>query len=96
MVVFHNATQSVLLRIFYPCISQRIVFNQKVFYASSYYLQVGDIVRVEDNEPFPCDLVMLSSSDDQGQCSITTANLDGETNLKVTALQTNNILAFRC
>lgn len=40
-------------------------------------------MRVEDNEPFPCDLVLLSSSDDQGQCSITTANLDGETNLKV-------------
>ena len=45
--------------------------------------QVGDIVRVQINEEFPCDLVMLSSSDPEGKCYITTANLDGETNLKV-------------
>ena len=31
----------------------------------------------------PCDLVLLSSSDRDGRCYITTANLDGETNLKV-------------
>ena len=28
-------------------------------------------------------MVMLSSHDSEGECSITTANLDGETNLKV-------------
>ncbi|XP_046552884.1 phospholipid-transporting ATPase IF-like isoform X2 [Haliotis rubra] len=48
----------------------------------SMHIKVGDIVKVEANEDFPCDLVMLSSSDPQGTCYITTANLDGETNLK--------------
>lgn len=45
-------------------------------------IKVGDIVRVQINEEFPCDMVMLSSSDREGNCYITTANLDGETNLK--------------
>ncbi|OWF54474.1 phospholipid-transporting ATPase IF [Mizuhopecten yessoensis] len=45
-------------------------------------IKVGDIVMVEKNQEFPCDLVMLSSYDKEGQCYVTTANLDGETNLK--------------
>lgn len=49
--------------------------------------QVGDIVKVQRNEEFPCDLVMLSSADPLGQCFVTTSNLDGETNLKVFKLQ---------
>lgn len=44
---------------------------------------MGDIVRVKQEEGFPCDLVLLSSSDVEGKCFITTANLDGETNYKV-------------
>lgn len=48
--------------------------------------QVGDIVQCRKDEEMPCDLVLLSSSDPQGECLITTANLDGETNLKVRAL----------
>lgn len=30
----------------------------------------------------PCDLVLIKSSDPNFKCHITTANLDGETNLK--------------
>ena len=44
---------------------------------------MGDILRVEEDDSFPCDLVLLSAANDEGKCFITTANLDGETNLKV-------------
>lgn len=43
---------------------------------------MGDIVRVAKNEIFPADLVLLSSDRLDGSCHVTTASLDGETNLK--------------
>ncbi|KAM4733128.1 phospholipid-transporting ATPase 11C isoform 6-T8 [Anableps anableps] len=45
-------------------------------------LKVGDIVEVEEDETFPCDLILLQSSRDDGTCFVTTASLDGESNHK--------------
>ncbi len=46
-------------------------------------IKVGDIIRCDDDDEIPCDIVLLSSSDENGECYINTANLDGEANLKV-------------
>ena len=46
-------------------------------------IKVGDIIRVESEDPFPADVVLLASSEPEGLCYIETANLDGETNLKI-------------
>ncbi|KAL2354519.1 P-type ATPase [Cryomyces antarcticus] len=46
-------------------------------------VQVGDFVRLYNEEQVPADIVVLSTSDPDGACYIETKNLDGETNLKV-------------
>lgn len=46
-------------------------------------IAVGDVVRVDSEEPLPADVVLLASSEPEGLCYIETANLDGETNLKI-------------
>jgi phospholipid-translocating ATPase len=44
---------------------------------------VGDIISVDENQEIPCDMVLLYSSRDNGECYVQTANVDGETDLKL-------------
>ena len=46
-------------------------------------VQVGDFVRLYNDEQIPADIVILSTSDHDGVCYVETKNLDGETNLKI-------------
>lgn len=46
-------------------------------------VNVGDIVKLYNDDEVPADVIILSTSDDDGACYIETRNLDGETNLKV-------------
>eukprot|EP00002_Diphylleia_rotans_P002255 TRINITY_DN1142_c0_g1_i3.p1 TRINITY_DN1142_c0_g1~~TRINITY_DN1142_c0_g1_i3.p1 ORF type:complete len:1128 (-),score=228.66 TRINITY_DN1142_c0_g1_i3:381-3764(-) len=46
-------------------------------------VRVGDLVKVVDREFFAADIVIFKSSTKGSICYIETANLDGETNLKV-------------
>lgn len=45
-------------------------------------LKVGDIIKMNNGCMVPADCVVLSTNDPLGQCYISTANLDGERNLK--------------
>ncbi|KAJ7256227.1 hypothetical protein B0H12DRAFT_1112856 [Mycena haematopus] len=46
-------------------------------------LEVGDLVLLRDNEQVPADIIVLATSDPDGNCYLETKNLDGETNLKL-------------
>ncbi|CCW66752.1 unnamed protein product [Phytomonas sp. Hart1] len=48
----------------------------------SFSVVPGDIVRISNGDEIAADMILLSSSMDEGQAFIDTCNLDGETNLK--------------
>lgn len=46
-------------------------------------IEVGDILILKDGDDVPADCVLLATNRPDGRCYIETANLDGETNLKI-------------
>jgi len=59
--------------------------TEKAGFKKDYWknVQVGDFVRIYNEDQIPADVVILSTSDPDGACYVETKNLDGETNLKV-------------
>lgn len=45
-------------------------------------LRIGMVVKINDDQYFPADLIVLKSSNSSGIAYVETKNLDGETNLK--------------
>ena len=44
---------------------------------------MGEVVKVQKDGFFPADILLLSTSSDDGICYVETINLDGESNLKI-------------
>ena len=43
---------------------------------------MGDFVKIMNEESFPADILICSTSEEENVCYVETKNLDGETNLK--------------
>ncbi|XP_078513785.1 phospholipid-transporting ATPase IH isoform X3 [Lissotriton helveticus] len=59
-----------------------VIQHGKLVRKQSRKLRVGDVVMVKEDETFPCDLILISSSRMDGTCFVTTASLDGESSHK--------------
>ncbi|KAI8908516.1 hypothetical protein EDD86DRAFT_207875 [Gorgonomyces haynaldii] len=61
-----------------------LVLERGVFVKKQWrQVTVGDIVKVENKQNFPADMILLNSSEQDSQSYIETSQLDGETNLKI-------------
>ena len=56
-------------------------------------IQVGDMVLLEKNQRIPADMVLLTTSEEEGTCFVRTDQLDGETDwkLKVAVAETQKL-----
>ena len=63
--------------------SPTMVYKNGIFEETFFEdIRVGNIVLVKKDEVFPCDIIMLSNSSDNGMAYIETSSLDGEKALK--------------
>ena len=46
-------------------------------------IKLEDVIRVEKEEPFPCDLLLMNISEKNTSCYIETQSIDGQTSLKL-------------
>eukprot|EP00299_Pterocystis_sp_00344_P019797 c9793_g1_i1.p1 GENE.c9793_g1_i1~~c9793_g1_i1.p1 ORF type:complete len:1099 (+),score=250.37 c9793_g1_i1:1-3297(+) len=60
----------------------QVIFDEKFENITAEEISVGDLVRVDNNQPVPCDLYVITSSNEGGSCYIQTSNLDGESDYK--------------
>jgi len=61
----------------------KVIRNGAVVEVACQDVLCGDIVFVQNMQTFPCDIVLMSSSYQDGHCYVETSNIDGETNLKL-------------
>ena len=64
-------------------------YNESFILNDTKHDKCGDIVEIPSDQEFPCDLLLLYSDTEDGLCFVTTANLDGETNLKVNLIRSS-------
>ena len=55
-------------------------------------INVGDVIKVKNRELIPADIVLLGTSDPNGLSYTMTANLDGETNLKLRKVHADTLV----
>jgi len=58
-------------------------------------IRVGQIIKVNEGEMIPCDLITLQSSDPKGVLYVETKGLDGETNLKIKSVHKTFLEEFK-
>ncbi|VDP33961.1 unnamed protein product [Schistosoma mattheei] len=78
----------------FPLMKINIKTNEiKWILKKSKNLHVGDVILCKNNEEFPCDLIILATSNHNCKCYITTSNLDGENTIKTNycLLDTQNV-----
>ncbi|CAL5987487.1 Phospholipid-translocating_ATPase [Hexamita inflata] len=78
----------------------KIIRNGVITDVTSKDICEGDLLILKQRQEVPCDCILLSSSLESGLCYVSTANLDGEINLKSKAqilsskLQEGDILKY--
>ena len=59
------------------------VYNSKVFVnKKAEEIKIGQLIKIQKNQPIPCDIILIDSFNTDGTCYVETSSLDGERDLK--------------